>query len=301
MQVQRDAGWHEMKVVTWRPLGRGCAVDPRTADAGAWGAAVCAGVEAAEAFWWRVYVEARRRGLGTPAVRTVVVLGDGAAWIWERAQAFLGVGDVEVIEIVDIYHAYGYLWAVGNAVFGTGSPAATAWVEALKDRLYEHGAAPVLAALAALTPVTVEATEAQQAAVNYFRTHAARMDYPHFVARHLPIGSGAVESSCKCLVQARAKQAGMRWSTPGVQSVVSLRALHRSGHGTPSGRVSRCAPISAVGHASSGHAPRAPPPRPPRPPQPSLRRHCPRCGSPPRPGAMVQRFSHAGVPNALCH
>jgi hypothetical protein len=55
------------------------------------------------------------------------------------------------------------------------------------------------------------------------------MDYPRFVARQFPIGSGAVESSCKCLVEARAKQAGMRWSTRGVQRLTSLRALHRSG------------------------------------------------------------------------
>lgn len=229
--VQRDEGWHEMKVVTIAPLGPDVVVDPQTGRRHlAWGAASYgAGVEAAEAFWWRVYVEACQRGLGTAAVRRVVVLGDGAAWIWERAAAFLGVGGTEVIEIVDIYHAYGYLWAVGNAVFGADSPEATAWVESLKDRLYEQGAAPVLATLAALPLATAEAAEAHQAAVSYFTTHAARMDYPRFVAQHLPIGSGAVESSCKCLVEARAKQAGMRWSTAGVQHVASLRALHRSG------------------------------------------------------------------------
>jgi hypothetical protein len=231
VQVQRDEGWHEMKVLTIAPLGPDLVVDPQTGRRHlAWGAASYgAGVEAAEAFWWRVYVEACRRGLGTPAVRRVVVLGDGAAWIWERARAFLGVGGTAVIEIVDIYHAYGYLWAVGNAVFGADSSEATAWVEPLKERLYEQGATPVLAALAALTPATAEAAEAHHAAVSYFATHAARMDYPRFVAQHLPIGSGAVESSCKCLVEARAKQAGMRWRTPGVQHVTSLRALHRSG------------------------------------------------------------------------
>jgi len=54
-----------------------------------------------------------------------------------------------VVEIVDIYHAYQYLWSVGNAVFGTGSAPAAGGVEPLKDRLYEQGAAPVLAALEA--------------------------------------------------------------------------------------------------------------------------------------------------------
>ncbi len=226
---QRD-GWHEMKVGTVAPLGPRRRVDAQTGRTHlAWGAAsYCAGGEEAEAFWWRVYVEACRRGLGTPAVRTVVLLGDGAEWIWHRARHFLHVHGVELVEIVDIDHAYVYLWEVGNAVFGAGSARAAAWVEPLKDRLYEQGAAPVLAALAALTPDTDEAAEVVRVASGYLTTHAARLDYPRFVARQWPIGSGAVESTCKVLIAARAKGAGMRWKAPGLQAVASLRALHRS-------------------------------------------------------------------------
>jgi hypothetical protein len=231
VRVQRDGEWHEMKVVTLAPLGPDLHTDAQSGRTHlAWGAASYgAGTEGAEDFWWRVYVEACRRGLGTAAVRTVVVLGDGAAWIWDRARTFLGVPDTEVVEIVDIYHAYGYLWDIGNAIFGAGSPAASAWVEPLKDRLYTHGAAPILAALAALSPLPDAAAEAHHDALSYFTTNSARMDYPRFVARDLPIGSGAVESTCKCLIEARAKQAGMRWSGAGVQRVASLRALQRSG------------------------------------------------------------------------
>lgn len=231
VRVQHTADWHEMKVVTLAPLGPKRHTDSQSGRTHlAWGAASYgAGTEGAEDFWWRVHVEARRRGLGTKAVRTVVLLGDGAEWIWQRARAFLGTPETEVVEIVDIFHAYGYLWDVGNAVFGTRSPAASAWVEPLKDGLYQHGPAPVLAALAALEPLAAEAVEAHHDAVSYFTTTAARMDYPRFVTRDLPIGSGAVESTCKCLVEARAKQAGMRWSEAGVQRIASLRALHRSG------------------------------------------------------------------------
>jgi len=229
--VHQEAGWHEMKVATLAPLGPDLYTDAETKRPHlAWGAASYGvGAEEAEDCWWRVHVEALRRGLGTPAVRTVVVLADGARWIWERARAFLGLPGVEVVEIADIYHAYGYLWAVGHALYGAGSLRATAWVEALKDQLYLHGAVPVLAALAALEPTTEEALTAIDDARTYFTRNAARMDYPRFVARHLPIGSGAVESSCKCLVEARLKQAGMRWGVPGSQAIASLRALHRSG------------------------------------------------------------------------
>jgi hypothetical protein len=231
VQVPHQQGWHEMKVGTLAPLGPGVQVEATTGRTHlAWGeASYCAGAEEAEAFWYRVYAEACRRGLGTPAVRTVVMLGDGAEWIWHRAAQFLGGPGVEMVEIVDIYHAYDYLWDVGDAVFGAGSGAAVGWVQPLKDRLYEQGAAPVLAALAALTPPTAEAAEAIRRAAGYFATQAARMDDPRFVARQFPIGSGAVEGTCKALIAARTKGAGRRWSQAGVQAVVSLRALQRSG------------------------------------------------------------------------
>ena len=92
--VHQEAGWQEMKVVTLAPLGPDLHTDPQSGRTYlAWGAASYGvGTEEAEDFWWRVYVEALRRGLGTPAVRTVVVLGDGARWIWPRARAFLFLG-----------------------------------------------------------------------------------------------------------------------------------------------------------------------------------------------------------------
>jgi len=72
-----------------------------------WGvASYGAGCEEAEDFWYRAYVEACRRGLGTAAVRTVVLLGDGAEWIGRQGCAFLALPGVDLVEIIDLYHAY---------------------------------------------------------------------------------------------------------------------------------------------------------------------------------------------------
>ncbi len=230
VQVPHRDGWHEMKVGTLAPLGPELQVTARARRTHlAWGAArYCAGLEEAEAFWWRVYAAACRRGLGTPAVRTVVLLGDGAEWIWHRAAQFLGVRGVEVVEIVDIYHAYEHLWAAGRAVFDTPD-ALTAWVEPLKDALDEEGAPAILAALDALVPSGPAAVDVRRRARAYCADNATRMDYPRYVAQQLPIGSGAVESLCKTLIEARAKGAGMRWTQAGAQAVATLRAVRASG------------------------------------------------------------------------
>src|SRR5437763_312629 len=127
-------------------------------------------------------------------------------WCWATRRsgsgarrAFLALPGVAVVEIIDLYHAYEYLWAVGTAVFGAETPAAAAWVEPLKTRLYEEGAAPVRAALEALLPTRSTAQTIPEAengpltvvrrALEYVTTHAARLDYPTFVARQVPIGS----------------------------------------------------------------------------------------------------------------
>lgn len=153
----------------------------------------------------------------------------GDALCWAAVPRFLGGSRAEVVEIVDIIHVSQYLWAVGAGVFGPETPAAAAWVTARLAELRSAGAPPVLAALAALESAAALAGEAIRVATGYLTTHQARLDYPRFLARGLPIGSGAVESTCKLLISQRAKQAGMRWSAAGLQAVASLRARHRSG------------------------------------------------------------------------
>ena len=233
VHVHAGGDWHEMKVGLVAPLGPATRTGAETGRVALTlgRQSACAGFETAALFWYRVYVAACQRGLGTPAVALVVVLGDGADWIWRYAWQFLGRRGVEVVEIVDIFHAWGHLWTVANAVFGAGTAQAAAWATPLKGRLLDAGPAPILAALAALTPEVTDpdAADVVRKARGYFTDHAARMDYPRFVARQLPIGSGGVESACKTLIQAREKQAGMRWSQAGAQTVASLRALQRSG------------------------------------------------------------------------
>jgi len=61
---------------------------------------------------------------------------------WHHARAYLALPGV--------YHAYEYLWSVGNAVFGAEKAVAVAWVEPLKTRPYAKGAASLSTALVTL-------------------------------------------------------------------------------------------------------------------------------------------------------
>lgn len=153
-------------------------------------------------------------------LRRVVVLGDGASWIWQSVAPLLGA---ERTEIVDWFHATEHLWTLAKALHGEQTPATTAWAETAITVLWEHGATALLPRLRATAAPTAEAAAILARETGYVARNAARMQYPRFREQGLPIGSGAVESSAKYLVQQRLKGAGMRWSEAGAHAILQLR------------------------------------------------------------------------------
>lgn len=163
-------------------------------------------------------------GRGLAILPEVIVLGDGAVWIWTRTAEQFG----RRIEILDYFHAGEHLTTVATAIFGERSTASQAWAAEQRTRLREEGVVPVLAALRALEPTSPAAAETLRVERGYLTKNADRMAYPAFRAAGLPIGSGAVESAAKHVVQQRMKRAGMRWSDAGGDAMLALCARHAS-------------------------------------------------------------------------
>jgi hypothetical protein len=224
----RQTGWHEVKIALvagWQD-GALCAPSYVAAREGAAGfgrrlLAEAARRGALEIVRW----EGGRTGAGLAVLRDVLVLGDGARWIWTLAAEYFG----ERRERVDFYHASEHLWQIARLLYGEGTPAAQAWGATRCHDLRHEGIEPVLAALRAARATTAEGRLLLRRERRYFRTNAARMDYPVAKSEGLPIGSGAVESLAKHLVQLRLKRPGARWSRAGAQAILTLRAQLKSG------------------------------------------------------------------------
>src|SRR5262249_48894418 len=154
------------------------------------------------------------------SLRPVVVIGDGARWIWDEVAASFGT---ERTAIVDWWHAAAHLWDLSKALHGESTPEATAWAEHAKHLLWRHGPVPLLALLRKTVAPTAEALKVLQRERGYFTINALRMQYPVFRRQGLPLGSGAVEGGAKHLVQQRMKRAGMRWSELGARAILHLR------------------------------------------------------------------------------
>jgi hypothetical protein len=65
------------------------------------------------------------------------------------------------------------------------------------------------------------------ALINYYTSNAYRMDYQAYknIGAGI-IGSGAIESAHRTVVQKRMKQSGQRWSNQGAQNMLNLRVLN---------------------------------------------------------------------------
>jgi hypothetical protein len=177
-----------------------------------------AGFAPAAAFGRRLALEAHRRGLESAA--EVVVLGDGAEWIWNLAAEHCPTATC----IVDWYHARERIGELGRARYGEGTAKAKAWIERQLGRLAKGEVKALIAAWQRLKcDGAVAALRDEQ--VTYFANQAGRMAYGRFRARGLDIGSGMVEGGAKALIGAREKGSGMRWTVAGAEAVAQVRVL----------------------------------------------------------------------------
>lgn len=179
-------------------------------------------IETAEAFGIRIYAEAIRRGVSRAA--KVIMLGDGALWIWGIAEEhFYGA-----IQIVDLYHAREHLAVIAKLVYGTSAIKSKQWMDARREELDAGDVEAVIASMRRLRPSHTRVQEEIRIAVDYFHRNAERMRYADFRKQGLFVGSGVVEAGCKMICGQRLKLSGMHWTVRGANAIIALRCCQLS-------------------------------------------------------------------------
>jgi len=166
------------------------------------------------------YLQAVKRGAEVAA--EIIVLGDGASWIWNRITPMFP--RPKVTEVLDFYHASEYIWNAAHAVWAQGTPEAQLWGQEQCHTLKHDRPGQVVGALRTLAPTQGSPPEPVAKAITYFENQAPRMDYPSYTQRGLQIGSGSAESAVKQVVGTRLNQAGMRWNPEHAEAVAYVRA-----------------------------------------------------------------------------
>jgi hypothetical protein len=173
-------------------------------------------IETSDSFSKRLYAEAINRGVDS--AEKVVVIGDGAKWIWNLAKDNFP----DAVQIVDLYHAKEHLGEFIKTVVSDVDAQAnlkSEWFSLLDDGEIDE-LTTQMNRLAAFSPDRQDALERD---VNYFFENAARMKYADFKKQKLFAGSGVIEAGCKNVIGKRLKQSGMHWSVHGANAIIALR------------------------------------------------------------------------------
>ena len=64
----------------------------------------------------------------------------------------------------------------------------------------------------------------------YINNNRSKMNYPDYILNKYLIGSGAIESAHRTVLQKRMKLSGQRWSINGLSNMIKLRSASMSGY-----------------------------------------------------------------------
>lgn len=178
-----------------------------------------------ETFTRAATVETHRRG--TETAGTVCAINDGAEW----EQKLVDHHRPDAVRILDWGHSSQYVAQAGHAVFGRGSAASSEWLGQQLHELKHGDPQKVLAELRRLrdgptageTELASEAVKAVRTSLEYLEKRQEMIRYAEFTAAGYPIGSGAIESGNKLVIERRLKGPGMHWAREHVDGMAALR------------------------------------------------------------------------------
>ena len=148
----------------------------------------------------------------------LVFITDGAAWIREWIADHYPIS----VSILDFFHVMEHLYEFADKAFPNASSEKKEWCEKQKDLLLSSDVEAVLDNIVA----THAKEEDKQRLITYYQNNKKRMRYKQY--RNIGcgiIGSGAIESAHRTVIQKRMKLSGQRWSTNGVENMLRLRVI----------------------------------------------------------------------------
>ena len=140
---------------------------------------------------------------------------DGATWIREWIADHYPLAT----SIVDFYHATEYLYEFVENVFSDSSQKKQ-WCERQKELLLDSDVETVIDNIHSIS----SKENVKKKIINYYQNNKERMKYKQYKTIGCGIiGSGAIESAHRTVIQKRMKQAGQRWSYNGATNMLRLR------------------------------------------------------------------------------
>jgi hypothetical protein len=160
----------------------------------------------------------------------LLFVADGAPWIWNRVPGLikaLGLAAKQVHELLDFYHGVEHLAEVAKLRKSWSAKQRKSWVKKHRRLLLKGQVSKVIDAVRELC--RGRNSKAIRTEREYFVKNQHRMDYARLKANHWPIGSGAVESAIRRVINLRLKGPGIFWYRGNAEAMLMLRAYYKAG------------------------------------------------------------------------
>ncbi len=160
----------------------------------------------------------------------ILFVADGSHWIWNRVPGSvksLGLDQERVYELIDFYHAVEHLSKVGGLRKNRSAKERKAWIAKLRRLLLKGESASVVKAVQILC--RGRNSKAIRTGRDYFVRNEKRSAYLTVKALNLPIGSGAIESSIRRVINLRLKGSCIFWYKENAKRMLMLRSYDKSG------------------------------------------------------------------------
>lgn len=168
--------------------------------------------------------------LGVCTAEQILFVADGARWIWNRISKLvdsLGLAGSKVYELVDFYHAVEHLAKVADFKKNWKRSEKKKWIQKHRRMLLKGQTDQVIAAIKTLCRGRNSKDIATER--NYFIRNQHRMNYQQVSDLKLPLGSGAMESAIRRVVNLRLKGASIYWLEKTAEAMLMLRSYYKSG------------------------------------------------------------------------
>jgi hypothetical protein len=165
--------------------------------------------------------------LGAAQAASVTFVADGASWIWDRVPTIVrlaGLENVTLHEVLDCCHAAHHI-SLALAALGLSDKERMPLYREHRTLLRNGQWRRVVEELTGLVELEPE-NEKLHTEIAYLTKHgeAGRLKYPTFRAQGLPLGSGAIESSIRRVINLRLKGNGIFWYEDHAEEMLQVRA-----------------------------------------------------------------------------
>jgi len=167
---------------------------------------------------------------GAADAKEIILTADGARWIWNRADDLakaLGLDPKRIVKVADFYHAVEHLTKVAELCASWTDLRRKRWIRRMRRHLKAGHVDAVLQAIRSLCRGRNAAKIRTE--LDYFEDRRDLMRYGAFRRRGIPLGSGAVESAIRRVVNLRLKGPSIFWQGPNAERMLHMRAYFKAG------------------------------------------------------------------------